>query len=353
MKLFVTSNWPPDYQFGGVVYSGSHLFNALYNSDPTWKVIATGSHVYLSDNISVYKYLFNGKYAFSIIASLQLLKLISKRKVSFVFVNGTVTWITMLAQLLCLFYGVKYVVSTRGALEPWRMKHKYYKKKYFFKYLVLPLLYKSRAVHVTGHLEKLYVSKLVKNKIIVSPNGSHNFQSLTNNNYGKLKLLFLSRISEEKGLDILEYIAQEIANGKLDVELTIVGPGAVNKFKSSIKNVNVFEGVYGEAKIELFKNCDIFLLPSYSENFGNVILESLSYGRPVITTSATPWNHIDGKYGWIVEPNKFDVAKKIKELSSKKREEITELGYRAAVYAKNNYSWKKIGYGLNKYLNEL
>ena len=45
----------------------------------------------------------------------------------------------------------------------------------------------------------------------------------------------------------------------------------------------------GEVREALLGNAKLFVLPSYSENFGLVIAESLARGRPVITTTGTPW----------------------------------------------------------------
>lgn len=353
MKLFVSTNWPPDYQFGGVVYSGQYLFEALHRIDSEWKAVATGTNDSFGDFISIFKFRFNGKYGISLSAIIYLFKIISKKKVSFVFINGTVTWITIFSQLFCFFFRVKYVVSTRGALEPWRINYKKIKKQQYYNLIVLPLLRKSTAVHVTGALEQLYVSKFVQNRIILSPNGSEKFVYLPNANVGVIKCLFLSRISPEKGLDILDLIIDKISCGFLNIELSIVGPGAQNRFSSKHNNIKILDGVYGDEKIELFKNSDFFLLPSYSENFGNVVLESLCYGRPVLTTFATPWEQINGKYGWIVQPNKDAVLQELFKLSNLDRNSFIDMGRNASVYAHDNFTWDVIAKKLNKDLHAL
>jgi glycosyltransferase involved in cell wall biosynthesis len=353
MKLFVSTNWPPDYQFGGVVYSGQYLFESLHRIDTEWKAVATGTNDSFGDITSIFKFSFNGRYGISLSAIIYLFKIISRKKVSFVFINGTVTWITMFSQLFCYLYGVKYIVSTRGALEPWRMSYKKIKKQQYFNFLVLPLLKKSTAIHVTGILEHSYVSKLVNNKIIISPNGSNNFVYLQNENVGLVKCLFLSRISPEKGLDILDLIIDKIYLGLLNIELSIVGPGASNRFNIKHKSIKILDAVYGDEKIKLFKDSDFFLLPSYSENFGNVVLESLSYGRPVLTTSATPWEQINGKYGWIVEPNKDSVLQELFKLSKLDRNSFINMGRNAADYAYDNFTWEVIAKKLNKELYEI
>lgn len=52
-------------------------------------------------------------------------------------------------------------------------------------------------------------------------------------------------------------------------------------------------GVYGEKKWELFQQADLFILPTFSENFGIVVAEALASGTPVITTKGTPWQELE------------------------------------------------------------
>lgn len=88
----------------------------------------------------------------------------------------------------------------------------------------------------------------------------------------------------------------------------IVGTGDTNFFKKKIinlknktinlKNKTIFQD---SQKKKLFSQYDFLVLPSMSENFGLVILESLARGLPVLTTNETPWNEIEKKgAGWII-----------------------------------------------------
>ena len=78
-------------------------------------------------------------------------------------------------------------------------------------------------------------------------------------------------------------------------------------FKGPLFDVN--------SKRQVFLNSDLMILPSKSENFGYVILESIRAGLPVLTTTQTPWENIkQTNSGWIIEQKQTDLEKVLKKL---------------------------------------
>ena len=69
--------------------------------------------------------------------------------------------------------------------------------------------------------------------------------------------------------------------------------------KFEIKKSYLENFVVGKEKDRIFRSCDLFVLLSYSENFGLAIAEALSYRLPVITTLNTPWKNLNKKM-WMV-----------------------------------------------------
>ena len=128
-------------------------------------------------------------------------------------------------------------------------------------------------------------------------------------------ILFLSRIHEKKGVDLLVKAYSKIrANKSGDTlpKLVIAGPGIETSFGEQIKKLVISEKltndvfligmVGGNEKWGAFYGCESFVLPSHQENFGIAVVESLACGRPVlITNQVNIWREIESKGGGIVE----------------------------------------------------
>jgi glycosyltransferase involved in cell wall biosynthesis len=106
-----------------------------------------------------------------------------------------------------------------------------------------------------------------------------------------IHLLFMGWIVKEKGIfDLVEIIAEHKKECEGKMILHVGGDHEVEKLKGMIlnyhlENIIIYEGwVSGENKIRLLNLMDAFILPSYTEGLPISILESLSYGKPVITT---------------------------------------------------------------------
>ncbi|GAA4976432.1 glycosyltransferase [Algibacter aquimarinus] len=129
--------------------------------------------------------------------------------------------------------------------------------------------------------------------------------------------LFLSRIHEKKGVDLLvaayHNILKENQNNKRIPALVIAGPGGDSDYGKKIKNLvseseslrhNVFfPGMLsGNAKWGAFYNCESFILPSHQENFGIAVVESLACKKPVlISNQVNIWKEIKAEQGGLID----------------------------------------------------
>lgn len=107
----------------------------------------------------------------------------------------------------------------------------------------------------------------------------------------KLHLLFLGLITKEKGVfDLLEVIKNNNSDYKDIIMLHVAGNGEIDSLKETITEFDIadcvkYEGwVNGSRKTELLNECDVFILPSYTEGLPLSILEAMSYHKPIIST---------------------------------------------------------------------
>ena len=113
---------------------------------------------------------------------------------------------------------------------------------------------------------------------------------------GPLRIIFLSRISPMKNLDFLLLVLAKVT---ADVELAIYGPREDATYWKQCQrlleqlpkniSVSVHDQVPHERVRSIFAEYDLFAFPTRGENFGHVILESLSAGTPVLLSDQTPW----------------------------------------------------------------
>lgn len=215
--------------------------------------------------------------------------------------------------------GISTVYTTHGMLEPWIMKHNYYRKKWPALHL-----YQRRALAAadsliataererTHLLEQGYNSEvaIVPNAVDVQAIGMKTSWQL------RKQILLLSRLHLVKGIDFLLEAVARLKGELADYQIVIAGDGDtdyINHLKHCAYELGICHlckfkgGVYGDEKWRLYQESDFLVLPSYTENFGIVVAEALASGTPVITTQGTPWSWLE-TYGcglWIevgVEP---------------------------------------------------
>ena len=111
--------------------------------------------------------------------------------------------------------------------------------------------------------------------------------------------------------------------------------------------------VAGEEKDCLLANADVFVLPSYSENFGIVVAEAMAWGRPVIASTGTPWKEIaDVGAGWWVKPEEDVLAGALAEALGKRREELDAMGAKGRALVERSYTWSAPAERLTKAYEE-
>jgi glycosyltransferase involved in cell wall biosynthesis len=181
-------------------------------------------------------------------------------------------------------------------------------------------------VTVSKGLQKFYEKHLDSKSIYIGAPLDY-FPDETSNLNNK-EIISVGRLSKEKGfMDLIDVF--EMVNKKhSDWKLNIVGDGAEKeKINSKIKQLNLEENIimhgFKEKKElnEIYKNNSIYVMTSYKESFGLVLIEAMSFGIPCIAFDSAkgPLEIIDNKTGFIIKNrNKEEMANKIFELIENK-----------------------------------
>ena len=125
-------------------------------------------------------------------------------------------------------------------------------------------------------------------------------RNITEKERGKLKIVFLSRISQKKNLEACVDILNGISDGEITFDIYGMKEDedywsrCVKKIESLPSNIDVnYRGeVRPEEVISIFSKYDVFLFPTKGENFGHVIFESLASGCLPIVSDRTPWQDL-------------------------------------------------------------
>ena len=127
----------------------------------------------------------------------------------------------------------------------------------------------------------------------------------------RITLGYVGRLSIEKNIALLVRVAQQLRAMKVDVRFLIVGQGGDEALLRQELPEAEFAGVLrGEALAHTYADMDIFLFPSHTDTFGNVVLEALASGVPAVVTPDGGPKYIvqDGATGFVTGDDGFAQA---------------------------------------------
>ena len=126
-------------------------------------------------------------------------------------------------------------------------------------------------------------------------------------------LLFMGRMHPIKGIDrLLEALSASTLFRGSEYSLLIAGPDSDKMYARTLSElvqvlglsakVSFIGVVQGKEKEQLYADARVLILPSHAENFGNVVIESLAQGTPVVASTNTPWQVLEEEAGWPMGP---------------------------------------------------
>jgi poly(glycerol-phosphate) alpha-glucosyltransferase len=267
----------------------------------------------------------------------------------------------------CALRGARVVVSPRGMLDPWILARSKGKKRIVGSIIEKRLLNKAHAVHALCESEKISISKYVPSSFIVTiPNAvtdmaaSGYFFCQRKRHHDNvverpLVLLFIGRIHEKKGVNLLIDAILHLRQGGIGPEKMVVhvyGWGEENYINKLLNIINenclndqVFMkgSVIGNEKIDAFANADAFILPSYSEGLPMAALEAASACLPMLLTQQCNVPEFFGNGGSMIDLDVYSISSAINDIFFRKSsEERYELGSRARSVFVEKFSWPTV-----------
>ncbi|MCS3824342.1 glycosyltransferase [Salinibacter ruber] len=249
--------------------------------------------------------------------------------------------------------GVPHVVSPHGMLEPWAIQHRGWKKKAAWYGYQRTILERADVLHATAPMEAQNLRDFgLSAPIAVIPNGVPlpDTWKQEPSSENRRQALFLSRIHPKKGLpNLIEAWSRVQPDGW---DLIIAGPDendhrrevAAAVEEHGLGDVVSFPGpVRGEDKWALYRESDLFVLPTHSENFGVVVAEALASGIPALTTTGAPWRVLgEEDCGWWTEPKVDTIASALADAVSRSDEERLAMGQRGRGVVEERFSWAHV-----------
>ena len=238
-------------------------------------------------------------------------KLILEKKPDVVYMNGIFSYSLFLVPLLAiknLHIKPKIIICPRGMLQKGALADKSFKKKIYLKVLKFSGLVNKAVWHATNVEEKEDILKyfVVNNGVVIAmniPKEPVGQVSLAEKLSGNLQLIYLSLITEKKNLLFLLRLIKATENISLDIYGPVKDNAYWNECNKLINEMTHKVKYHGDVlPLEVqntFSRYHASVLLTKGENFGHALYESLSVGRPIITSYFTPWNNLQNlNAGW-------------------------------------------------------
>jgi glycosyltransferase involved in cell wall biosynthesis len=344
--LHVIPSYEPAWAFGGTVTATSQLCRALARQGVDVTVYTTdadgkGGHLDVPLNETVdldgvkatYFHCNFGinKAFYSKDLSSKLRKTV--KSFDIVHISAIWQWIGMDVYKFCKIFHKPYLISTHGSFSPWPWKQNMLKKKTYWYLFGKKIIKKAKAIHFTSEDERLKsfstVPLLKKIPGFIVPNGidikntkkSKDIRANLNIPKDKFVLLFVGRIHKVKGIDFIIKALEKINSSRL--LFLIVGNKEDIEYIKLLHNLSKYhpnnviwhEPVRREHVWDFYHSSDLFVLPSYSENFGMVVVEAMACGLPgLISRNVGIWREVQSdNAGFIVNQDVDEITDVLKK----------------------------------------
>lgn len=246
----------------------------------------------------------------------------------------------------------KLVTSPHGTLAPWALNRRKYFKKIIGNFLgQYHTLQRTDMFHATCMKEYREIRAAgYTQPVAVIPIGI-DIPAVQREHGPRRKLLFLGRLHPVKAVDRLLQAWAIVASDFPDWDFQIVGPdcGLKNTLlemvaEHRIPRVEFIGEKNGMDKFKCYAAADLYVLPSFTENFGLTVAEALASATPVIVSKSIPWHDVEKHHcGWITDNMSEALAIQLRESMGMSRKDLETIGNHGKQWMQQEYSWRSIG----------
>ncbi len=271
-----------------------------------------------------------------------------------------------------VLFGKKHKIPTFLTIHSTFLEGKGIKKILGILFLTLmqPFLNKfTKIFFISNYLNnKSYFSLFLKkqnkivayNKLQIPPNIKNSFNVKSSKKITKnpLTLLYIGRISKEKGVDLIVKAIEKLKIRYPKIHLHILGPDNTRPaqkikkliIKTKTKNNITFHGkITGDKKWKFFKSCQMQIVASRDEGFGNVVIEGFFEKIPVISSTGGALKETTGGHATLFESGNYQNLIKAIESQIKEDPKITKTKIEAAYHYALTFTENKLA---KKYIKE-
>ncbi|MBW4419409.1 MAG: hormogonium polysaccharide biosynthesis glycosyltransferase HpsP [Myxacorys californica WJT36-NPBG1] len=298
--------------------------------------------------------------------SLSLLKWLSRhhQEYNLAHIHALFSPISSAAATVARSQHLPYILRPLGTLDPADLQKKRHLKQLYAAVLERSNLAGAAAIHFTSDQEAKVSERFgVMTRDLVMPLGVQLPQGTSTDIRAKFGipaqrpiLLFMSRIDPKKGLDLLIPALETLVAEGQDFQFVLAGGNPQDPdyekeirdriYHSSLNARTTITGfITGGEKTNLLSAADLFVLPSYYENFGIAVAEAMSVGTPVVISDQVHiWHGIQqAEAGWISACEVSALTDALR-LALRDRQELQRRGINAQRYAQENFSWAAIAH---------
>lgn len=319
----------PGFRGGGPIRTIANMVDKL-GDDFDFRIVALDRDIgdeFAYDAIDVGAWNKNGKAQVSYVASgsrgfRKISEIMRNNQYSALYLNSFFSFQFSIIPLLFLRFiksGKPIILGPRGEFSVGALAIKSFKKRIFIALSRALGLHKNVIWHASTDYEAEDIRRvmgenaLIRTAIDLAMTGG-DIEFAPRNDGSALRVIFISRISPKKNLlgalSLLRHVRQE-------VRFDVYGPAEDEAYWAECRDaaaalpanvVFTYRGALEPLEVApTLANYDLFLFPTFGENYGHVIAEALSTGLPILISDTTPWRNLEEtKLGWDIPLDQSD-----------------------------------------------